>query len=75
MQVITAAEFKLKCLKIMDDVAATHEEILITKRGKAIAKIVPVESTESPFGFLKGTVSIKHDIVDFHINEPWEANE
>ena len=38
-----AGEFKAKCLKIMDQVKNYHEEIIITKHGKPVAKLVPVE--------------------------------
>jgi prevent-host-death family protein len=70
---ISAAEFKAKCLKLMDEVAKTHESITITKRGKPIAKLVPVESeTRSLFGYMKGTVTILGDIVS-PINEKWSA--
>ncbi len=75
MHTISAGDFKAQCLKLMDIVAQTHEEYLITKRGKPIAKIVPVESQEDPFGFLKGTVSVKGDIVSFDINEPWDVEQ
>ena len=39
---INAAEFKAKCLKLLDEVAATHEPLVITKRGKPVAKLVPI---------------------------------
>ena len=70
---ISAAEFKAKCLKLMDEVAKTRESITITKRGKPIAKLVPIESeTRSLFGYMKGTVTILGDIVS-PINEKWSA--
>lgn len=75
MQVISAGEFKAKCLKLMDLVAQTHEEYTITKRGKPIARIVPIESNENPFGFLKGAIDIKDDIVSCDSNETWEADQ
>lgn len=75
MHIISAGEFKAKCLKLMDLVFKNHEEYIITKRGRPIAKIVPVESTEDPFGFLKGTITIKEDIVSYSLNEEWEAEK
>ncbi len=42
---ISAAEFKAKCLKIMDEIARTRKPIVITKRGKPVAKLVPAELT------------------------------
>ena len=75
MQTISAGEFKTKCLKLMDIVAQTHEEYTITKRGKPVARIVPIESTEEPFGFLRGSTEIKGNIVSFDLKEEWEADQ
>ena len=63
---INAAEFKAKCLKLLDQVAATHEPLIITKRGKPVARLVPIEDdTEgSMFGYLRGTVTVLGDIVE-----------
>jgi prevent-host-death family protein len=40
---IPAGAFKQGCLRILDEVAQTHREVVITKRGKAVAKLVPVQ--------------------------------
>ncbi|HMW15746.1 MAG TPA: type II toxin-antitoxin system Phd/YefM family antitoxin [Pseudomonadales bacterium] len=71
---INAAEFKAKCLKLLDEVAATHEPLVITKRGKPVAKLVPIEdeTEESMFGYLRGTVTILGDIIEVP-HEPWAA--
>lgn len=57
---ITATEFKAKCLKLMDEVAATGQSITITKRGKPIAKITPDagERPQSLYGFSKGVITV-----------------
>lgn len=70
-----AGEFKAKCLKLMEQVRQTHEEIVITKFGKPVAKLIPVEAQkkESPFGFLKDSVRIKGDIVA-PTGESWSAD-
>jgi prevent-host-death family protein len=41
MRTMTAAEFKAKCLKVMDEVAETGEPVVVTKRGKPVARLVP----------------------------------
>lgn len=41
---IQASDFKAKCLSLMDKVAETKEEILITKQGKVVAKLLPAET-------------------------------
>lgn len=71
---IPAAEFKAKCLKLMDKVAKTRESIVITKHGKPVAKIVPIEleHKQSNFGYMEGTAKITGDIVA-PIDLPWSA--
>lgn len=71
---IAAGQFKAKCLKIMDDVHKTHEEVIITKRGKPVAKLVPVEEAppQALFGFLLGSAVIKGDITR-PTGEIWDA--
>ncbi|ADE16509.1 prevent-host-death family protein [Nitrosococcus halophilus Nc 4] len=71
---IQAREFKAKCLKLMEQVQQTREEIVITKHGKPVAKLVPCEEPAQPiFGFLDGTVQLKGDIIA-PINEAWDAD-
>jgi prevent-host-death family protein len=63
---IPAGTFKARCLAIMDEVQAKREAVIITKRGKPVAKLVPVDQEKDDiFGFFegKGTVEIKGDIV------------
>ena len=71
---IPATEFKAKCLKLMDRVAKTHESIVITKRGKPIAKLLPIdEEPEKPlFGCMAGTITITGDIVA-PIEQEWSV--
>jgi prevent-host-death family protein len=62
---VPAAEFKANCLRLMDEVARQRRPIIITKRGKPVAKLVPVE--EKPidlFGRMVGTIRICGNIVD-----------
>ena len=64
---IAAGTFKARCLAIMDEVQAKRQAVVITKRGKPVAKLVPVEkeAKDDIFGFFKGkgTIEIKGDIV------------
>ena len=75
MREMPAGQFKAKCLRVMSEVQQTREEVLITKHGKPVAKLVPVESDESPFllGYLQGTVQVTGDIVS-PVDEVWEAD-
>ena len=60
----------------MDRVAEGNEEIVITKRGKPIAKLVPVEDNplKPLFGSMKGTVETIGDVIS-PIDVKWEADE
>ena len=69
---ISAGEFKARCLKLMDEVAQTRRPLIVTKRGKAVARIVPVEPEASVFGGMRGTVCIAGDIVA-GIEADWDA--
>ena len=71
---ISAGEFKAKCLKLMDEVARTHEPVIITKRGRPVAKMVPIENEEEVelFGYMAGTATIHGDIIG-PIEVEWEA--
>jgi prevent-host-death family protein len=61
---IPAGQFKVHCLAIMDEVQAKRQAVIITKRGKPVAKLVPVEKAKDDiFGFFKGKISIHGDIV------------
>lgn len=72
---IGAAEFKAKCLRLIDEVAEGRKPLVITKRGKALVKLVPIEP-ESPgaaYGDWKGKVKVSGDIVYFDTSDEWEA--
>jgi len=61
---IAAAQFKSQCLALMDEVAHKRTEIVITKRGRPVAKLVPVdEGTNVLFGGMRGTGRVTGDIV------------
>jgi prevent-host-death family protein len=61
---IPAGTFKARCLAIMDEVAAKREAVVITKRGKPVAKLVPVEKQKDDiFGFFKGKGKVTGDVV------------
>ena len=61
---VTAANFKTNCLRLMDEVATRRKPLVITKRGKPVAKLVPVnEGPIELFGYMAGTIKICGDIV------------
>ena len=71
---IKASEFKAKCLKLLDEVAETGEEIVITKNGKPVAKLTPYKQRpKSPFGLNKGRYEIIGDLDDAFDDVDWDA--
>jgi len=72
-QSIGARAFKTQCARLLDQVRHQRNEIVITRRGKPVARLVPVDD-ERPviFGRMKGTVRILGDI--FSTGERWEAD-
>jgi prevent-host-death family protein len=65
---IPAGQFKAKCLSLLDEVAATGRPIVVTKRGKPVAKLVPIDGADpAP---LLGSVVREGDIVS-PLDEVW----
>ena len=63
MRKIAAGEFKARCLTLMEDVRSTREPLIITKRGKPVAKLVPADDVKDDFiGRLEGEFRIVGDI-------------
>ncbi len=61
---IPATKFKATCLELMDRVQQSRETIVITKHGKPIARLVPLEEPiASLWGCMAGSVTILGDIV------------
>ena len=51
---IQASEFKVTCLSLLDEVVETRREIVVTKRGRPVAKLVPIDRPAD----LQGSVTI-----------------
>jgi prevent-host-death family protein len=75
MKTMAAGKFKAQCLKVMDQVNATREPVLITKKGKPVAKLVPaVPPTKDFLGCMAGIIEIVGDIESpVEPPEAWEA--
>ena len=64
VRTMKASEFKAKCLKLMDEVAETGEEIVITKNRRPVAKLTPLKQRpKTLFGVDRGRIEILGDIV------------
>jgi prevent-host-death family protein len=71
MRTIAASRFKAECLALLDHVAATGEELVVTKRGKPVARVTPVDEPPSLLG------SITYNVSDEELIEPfndWELD-
>lgn len=70
---VKASEFKAKCLKLMDEVAASGEELVITKHGRPVTRLVPYRTKpETLFGIDRGRFEIVGEVGD-PIEVEWEA--
>jgi prevent-host-death family protein len=74
-RLIAAGEFKQRCLALMEEVAASGIELVITKHGTPICKLTPLSShSDHPqFGWLKNSVTTHGDLTD-SMDEQWEVN-
>ena len=73
-RIVKAGEFKAKCLKLLDDVAASGDTLVITKRGRAVAELrpMPAPRPHALIGCLKGTVTAMSDVIS-PVDEEWEV--
>jgi len=70
---VSAADFKTHCLRYMDWTHSKREEIIITKRGKPVAKLVPLSDPEQPlFGRLRGSATLHGNLID-PVDISWDA--
>lgn len=67
---ISATQFKARCLSLLDEVAESGEEIVVTKRGRPVARLVPLAPAES----LKGSVTylVSDEELIAPLFEDWE---
>ena len=63
MKRMQASAFKARCLAVVDDVQATGEPVIVTKRGKPVVKIIPIKPEKDDiFGSMADEVKIIGDI-------------
>lgn len=68
MTVITATEFKAKCLYLLDEVQRTGQELVISKRGRPVARVV-AEKASKPWLSLRGKGCFKGDPFEVVVSE------
>ena len=71
---VSVSEFKAKCLRLIAEVGSSGREIVLTKNGKALARVVPLDRPEhSTRGLRKNIVQIKGDIVQSDWSAEFES--
>lgn len=70
---VPVSEFKARCLGIVERVRRDGRDVLITKHGVPVAKLVPVEERRSPRGSWKGLVKVKGDVVRCDWSDEFEV--
>jgi prevent-host-death family protein len=75
MKTMAAGEFKARCLRVMEEVRKYRTPVVITKKGRAVAKLVPPDAPASDvFGCMAGTARIVGDILAPVVpGEAWDA--
>ena len=72
---VAISEFKAHCLRLVDEVARRRSVLVVTKRGKPIARVVPLDDApaDDPLTRLRGTVIGGDRVEDFDTGVVWEA--
>ena len=74
METMKASDFKARCLKLMDQVQNSGEEIVITKNGKPVSKLVPYRVKKSSLlGLHRGKIH-GGDVDLFSTGESWDVD-
>lgn len=71
------SEFKARCIAELKEVQRTGQPLIVTLRGKPIARIEAIRSKEHPdvlLGARRGNAQIKGDLVETHFSGEWEMN-
>ena len=76
MRTIKISDFKARCIRVLKTVADTKESVLITLRGRPLARVEPIEDPqgEKVLGALQGCIHIRGDIIHSDFADDWEAN-
>jgi prevent-host-death family protein len=69
---LAAGEFKARCLKLLDEVAASGQALTITKHGRPVAQLVAMPAPQPLFGALRGSV-ISAEAIVAPVDEAWDA--
>lgn len=70
---VQASIFKARCLALLDEVARSRNTVLVTKHGKPVARLVPIDDDASP---TEGSVTLlaDEDELYFAVGQRWDAD-
>lgn len=71
-KVMAAGKFKAQCLEVLDRVARTGEPVVVTKRGRPVARVVPVPPAGA--ASLRGSIIYHGDVVG-PVDDRWETEQ
>jgi len=75
MKTMSAAEFKAKCLDVLDQVSVSGHGVVVTKRGRPVAQVVPlVSKPQKLVGAMRGEITVTGDIIGPAASK-WESRE
>jgi len=73
-ETIAVSDFKARCLRLLEEIAASGEPLVVTKRGKPLVKVVPLPLEAKPLkGRWAGMGKSTEDIVHFNVADDWES--
>ncbi len=70
---ITASQFKAKCLRLLDEVAETGETLIVTKHGKAVARVLPPLRLDDLQG--TGKINMTDEELIYFSMGPWDLEQ
>lgn len=70
VRTLAAGKFKAECLAILDEVEAQGGSVVITKRGRPVARVVPLSR---PGGSLRGSLIHEEDLIA-PVDVAWDAH-
>jgi prevent-host-death family protein len=74
-ETVGVADFKARCLELVENVGTRGARYVITKHGKPVARVGPVASTEKPLkGLFREQLTVSGDIVNVDWTKEWEAS-
>ena len=75
MKTIVVSEFKAKCIAVLREAQRNGEPLLVTRRGRPLARIEPIseEASERRLGLYRGRMRISGDIVNSSSESDWNV--